>query len=155
MSRVWAPATEFPGSMALGATRRPADAYAAGRITARELKALGINQNYAPVADVNINPLNPVIGVRSFGESPDLVSRMSAAAVKGTERAGVAATLKHFPGHGDTVTDSHSGVPWIFHTRSQWEETHAPPFRAGIAAGADMVMTAHVIMPELRATATP
>ena len=150
VSRVWAPATEFPGNMALGATRRPADAYAAGRTTAKELKALGINQNYAPVADVNINPLNPVIGVRSFGESPDLVSRMSAAAVKGTERAGVSATLKHFPGHGDTVTDSHTGVPWIFHTREQWEQTDAPPFRAGIAAGADMVMTAHVIMPELQ-----
>jgi beta-N-acetylhexosaminidase len=150
VSRVWSPATEFPGNMALGATRRPLDSYAAYRVTAKELAALGINQNYAPVADVNVNPLNPVIGVRSFGESPDLVSQMTAAAVRGTQRAGVSATLKHFPGHGDTVTDSHSGVPWIFHTRAQWEETDAPPFRAGIAAGADMVMTAHVIMPELQ-----
>ena len=150
VSRVWSPATEFPGNMALGATRRPADSYAAYRVTARELGALGINQNYAPVADVNINPLNPVIGVRSFGESPDLVSQMTAAAVEGTQRAGVSATLKHFPGHGDTVTDSHSGVPWIFHTREEWEQTDAPPFRAGIAAGVDMIMTAHVIMPELQ-----
>jgi beta-N-acetylhexosaminidase len=150
VSRVWAPATEFPGNMALGATRRPADAYTAHRVTAKELSALGINQNYAPVADVNINPLNPVIGVRSFGESPDLVSQMTAAAVVGTERVKVSSTLKHFPGHGDTVTDSHTGVPWIFHTREQWEEIDAPPFRAGIAAGADMVMTAHVIMPELQ-----
>ena len=150
VSRVWAPATEFPGNMALGATRRPRDAQAAARITAKELGALGINQNYAPVADVNINPLNPVIGVRSFGESPDLVSDMTAAAVHGSERAGVSATLKHFPGHGDTVTDSHTGVPWIFHDREQWELTDAPPFRAGIAAGADMIMTAHVVMPELQ-----
>jgi beta-N-acetylhexosaminidase len=150
VSRVWPPATEFPGNMALGATRRPADAFSAAKVTARELAALGINQNYAPVADVNINPLNPVIGVRSFGESPELVSDMTAAAVRGTQRNGVSATLKHFPGHGDTVTDSHSGVPWIFHSKEQWEQVDAPPFRAGIAAGVDMVMTAHVIMPELQ-----
>ncbi len=150
VSRVWAPATEFPGNMALGATRRKTDSYDAAHVTATELGALGINQNYAPVADVNINPLNPVIGVRSFGESPDLVSKMSAAAVRGTQDADVSATLKHFPGHGDTVTDSHSGVPWIFHTREQWRQIDAPPFRAGIAAGADMVMTAHVVMPELQ-----
>ena len=150
VSRVWAPATEFPGNMALGATRRPGDAFDAAGVTAKELMALGINQNYAPVADVNINPLNPVIGVRSFGENPDLVSQMTAAAVRGTQRTGASATLKHFPGHGDTVTDSHSGVPWIFHDREQWESTDAPPFRAGIAAGVDMVMTAHVVMPELQ-----
>jgi beta-N-acetylhexosaminidase len=150
VSRVWAPATEFPGNMALGATRRPGDAFDAARATAEELKALGIRQNYAPVADVNINPLNPVIGVRSFGERPELVSWLTAAAVAGTERSGVSATLKHFPGHGDTIEDSHTGVPWIHHTREQWEETDAPPFRAGIAAGADMVMTAHVIMPKLQ-----
>lgn len=150
VSRVWDPATEFPGNMALGATRRKADSNDAAQVTATELSALGINQNYAPVADVNINPLNPVIGVRSFGENSDLVSKMTAAAVKGTEDAGVSSTLKHFPGHGDTVTDSHTGVPWIFHTREQWEQIDAPPFRAGIAAGADMVMTAHVVMPELQ-----
>jgi beta-N-acetylhexosaminidase len=135
VSRVWAPATEFPGNMALGATRRPADAFAAAEVTGRELQAVGINQNFAPVADVNVNPLSPVIGVRSFGENPELVSGMSAAAVDGTQRAGVTATLKHFPGHGDTVTDSHTGVPWIFHTKEQWETIDAPPFRAGIAAG--------------------
>jgi beta-N-acetylhexosaminidase len=150
VSRVWAPATEFPGNMALGATRRETDSYDAARVTGTELGALGINQNYAPVADVNMNPLNPVIGVRSFGESPELVSEMTAAAVRGTEDAGVSSTLKHFPGHGDTVTDSHTGVPWIFHTREQWGQIDAPPFRAGIAAGADMVMTAHVVMPELQ-----
>jgi beta-N-acetylhexosaminidase len=155
VSRVWAPATEFPGNMALGATRRSADAFASAKVTARELAALGINQNLAPVADVNINPLNPVIGARSFGENPELVSELTAAAVGGTQRAGVSATVKHFPGHGDTVTDSHTGVPWIFHTREQWEAIDAPPFRAAIAAGTDMVMTAHVIMPELQSDCDP
>jgi beta-N-acetylhexosaminidase len=150
VSRVWEPATEFPGNMAVGAGRRDGDAFTAANVTAQELGAVGINQNYAPDADVNVNPLNPVIGVRSFGEDPGLVSSMTAAAVRGTQAAGVSATLKHFPGHGDTVTDSHSGVPWIFHTKQQWEQIDAPPFRAGIAAGTDMVMTAHVVMPELQ-----
>jgi beta-N-acetylhexosaminidase len=150
VSRVWEPATELPGNMALGAGRRTADAFTAANVTAQELGAVGINQNYAPDADVNVNPLNPVIGVRSFGEDPGLVSSMTAAAVRGTQAAGVSATIKHFPGHGDTVTDSHSGVPWIFHTKEQWEQIDAPPFRAGIAAGTDMVMTAHVVMPELQ-----
>jgi beta-N-acetylhexosaminidase len=99
---------------------------------------------------VNVNPLNPVIGVRSFGENPDLVSDMTAAAVRGEQRGGVSATITHFPGHGDTVTDSHSGVPWIFHTGEQWEQTDAPPFRAGIEAGVDVIMTAHVVMPYLQ-----
>ena len=97
VSRVWAPATEFPGNMALGATRREADSRDAARVTATELGAVGINPNYAPVADVNINPLNPVIGVRSFGESPDLVSAMTGAAVRGTEGAGVSAPLPECP----------------------------------------------------------
>jgi beta-N-acetylhexosaminidase len=149
VSRVLRPATEFPGAMALGAARRPQLAYAAARVTAAELAALGINQNYAPVADVNVNPLNPVIGVRSFGQNPRLVARLTGAAVRGTQRAGVAATVKHFPGHGDTVTDSHTGVPWILHSREQWDRIDAPPFRAAVAAGADMVMTAHVVMPKL------
>jgi beta-N-acetylhexosaminidase len=150
VSRVWSPATEFPGNMTVGATRRPRDAFDTGAVTASELRALGINQNYAPVADVNVNPLNPVIGVRSFGENPGLVSEMTAAAVRGTQGEGEIATLKHFPGHGDTVTDSHTGVPWIFHDRQRWEQTDAPPFRAGITAGVDVIMTAHVIMPELQ-----
>jgi beta-N-acetylhexosaminidase len=83
------------------------------------------------------------------------VSSMTAAAVQGTQKRDVSATLKHFPGHGDTLTDSHTGVPWIFHSREQWEQTDAPPFRAGIAAGVDMVMTAHVIMPELQSDCDP
>ncbi|GAA3829332.1 glycoside hydrolase family 3 protein [Sphaerisporangium flaviroseum] len=144
------PFTAFPGQMALGATRSAGEALTTGLVTGRELSALGINQDYAPVADVNINPGNPVIGVRSFGENTKLVSDLTRASVRGLQLGGVSASLKHFPGHGDTVTDSHTGVPWIFHTKEQWEQVDAPPFRAGIAAGADMVMTAHVIMPHLQ-----
>jgi beta-N-acetylhexosaminidase len=144
------PFTAFPGQMALGATRSTGEALTTGMVTGRELTALGINQDYAPVADVNIDPGNPVIGVRSFGENTELVSDLTRASVRGLQQGGVSASLKHFPGHGDTITDSHNGVPWIFHTKEQWERIDAPPFRAGIAAGADMIMTAHVIMPYLQ-----
>ncbi|GAA4586194.1 glycoside hydrolase family 3 protein [Planotetraspora phitsanulokensis] len=144
------PFTAFPGQMALGATRSAGDAFTTGMVTGKELAALGINQDYAPVADVNINPGNPVIGVRSFGESTSLVSDLTRASVRGLQQGGVSSSLKHFPGHGDTITDSHNGVPWIFHTKQEWEQVDAPPFRAGIAAGADMIMTAHVVMPYLQ-----
>jgi beta-N-acetylhexosaminidase len=144
------PFTAFPGQMALGATRSAGEALTTGKVTGQELTALGINQDYAPVADVNINPGNPVIGVRSFGENTELVSDLTRASVRGLQQSGVSAALKHFPGHGDTITDSHTGVPWIFHTKEQWEQIDAPPFRAGIAAGADMIMTAHVVMPYLQ-----
>ncbi|WP_169982361.1 MULTISPECIES: glycoside hydrolase family 3 protein [unclassified Microbispora] len=144
------PFTAFPGQMALGATRSPGDALTAGKVTGRELSALGINQDYAPVADVNVNPGNPVIGVRSFGENTELVSDLTRASVHGLQQGGVSATLKHFPGHGDTINDSHNSVPWIFHTKEQWERIDAPPFRAGITAGVDMIMTAHVVMPYLQ-----
>ncbi|WP_442538710.1 glycoside hydrolase family 3 N-terminal domain-containing protein, partial [Streptomyces pseudogriseolus] len=90
-------------------------------------RALGIRQNYSPVADVNVNPANPVIGVRSFGADPDAVAGLVAAEVRGYESSGVAATAKHFPGHGDTITDSHEDLPTIHHTREQWEELDAPP----------------------------
>ncbi|TDD52071.1 glycoside hydrolase family 3 protein [Nonomuraea terrae] len=144
------PFTAFPGQMALGATRSAGHALTAGKVTGRELAALGINQDYAPVADVNVDPRNPVIGVRSFGEDTGLVSELTRVSVRGLQQGGVSAAVKHFPGHGDTVNDSHNSVPWIFHTREQWERIDAPPFRAGIAAGADMIMTAHVVMPYLQ-----
>ncbi|GAA4155937.1 glycoside hydrolase family 3 protein [Actinomadura keratinilytica] len=147
--------TRFPGNMALGATGRPADAQAAARVTGSELRAVGINQNFAPVADVNVNPANPVIGVRSFGADPALVSRMLGAAVAGYQSAGVAATAKHFPGHGDTATDSHTGLPVIRHTRAQWERLDAPPFRAAVSAGADAIMSAHIVVPGLDRSGDP
>ncbi|MFF5634968.1 glycoside hydrolase family 3 protein [Streptomyces sp. NPDC012825] len=153
--RVGEPATLLPGAMALGAGGSHADARRAARIAGTELAALGIRQNYAPVADVNVNPANPVIGVRSFGSDPHAVAGLVAAQVQGYQRAGVAATSKHFPGHGDTAVDSHYGLPTITHTREQWEELDAPPFRAAIAAGIDSIMTAHIVVPALDPSEDP
>jgi beta-N-acetylhexosaminidase len=142
--------TRFPSSRALAATRDPAaDVRAAARVTGEELRALGINQNFAPVADVNINPRNPVIGVRSFGTDPERVARLVGVAVDAYRAAGVAATAKHFPGHGDTDTDSHTGLPIIEHTKAQWRRLDAPPFQTAIAHGIDAIMTAHIVMPRL------
>jgi beta-N-acetylhexosaminidase len=155
VARVQAPATQSPGAMALAAGRRAADAFNLARITGTELRAIGINQNYAPVADVNVNPANPVIGVRSFGSDPGLVARMVVAQAKGHRAANVIATAKHFPGHGDTTVDSHLGVPVIDHTREEWERLDLPPFRAAIARGIDSIMTAHIIVPSLDPTRTP
>lgn len=153
--RVGEPATLLPGAMALGAGGSRSDARTAGRIAGAELAALGINQNYAPDADVNVNPANPVIGVRSFGSDPESVAEMVAAQVKGYQSAGIASTAKHFPGHGDTSTDSHTGLPVIRHTREQWAELDAPPFRAAVAAGIDSIMTAHIVVPALDPSEDP
>ncbi|MFD7071593.1 glycoside hydrolase family 3 protein [Streptomyces sp. NPDC059913] len=153
--RVGEPATLMPGAMALGAGGSRSDARKAGQIAGAELGAVGINQNYAPDADVNVNPANPVIGVRSFGSDPQSVAGMVAAQVKGYQSSRIASTAKHFPGHGDTSTDSHTGLPVITHTRAQWSELDAPPFRAAIAAGIDSIMTAHIVVPELDPSGDP
>jgi beta-N-acetylhexosaminidase len=154
--RVNPPATQFPGNMALGAGRSVDDARSAARITGEELKAIGINTDFAPVSDVNVNPLNPVIGVRSFSSDPTLAADLASAQVKGyQDDAGISATAKHFPGHGDTDVDSHFGFPVITHTREQWEQIDAPPFKADIAAGIDMIMTAHINFPALDPAGDP
>ncbi|MEV7252151.1 glycoside hydrolase family 3 protein [Streptomyces cyaneofuscatus] len=153
--RVGEPATLLPGAMALGAGGSRSDTRRAAWIAGAELAALGINQNYAPDADVNVNPANPVIGVRSFGSDPQAVAELVAAQVKGYQGAGVAATAKHFPGHGDTSTDSHTGLPVIEHTRQEWEELDAPPFRAAIRARIDSIMTAHIVVPALDPSEDP
>ncbi|MEU7199744.1 glycoside hydrolase family 3 protein [Streptomyces sp. NPDC045470] len=155
VARIGAPATLFPGAMALGAGRSREDARTAARIAGEELCAMGIRQDYAPVADVNVNPANPVIGVRSFGSEPKAVARLVTAQVQGYQRAGVAATAKHFPGHGDTGTDSHVGLPYIRHTAEEWERLDAPPFRAAIEAGIDSIMTAHIVVPAFDANEDP
>ncbi|MFD7465792.1 glycoside hydrolase family 3 protein, partial [Streptomyces tendae] len=147
--RIGSGATQLPGAMALGAGRSLSDARTAGLISGTELAALGIRQNFAPVADVNVNPANPIINVRSFGADAREVGRMVAAQVTGYQRAGVVACAKHFPGHGDTGQDSHTGLPVITHTREEWERIDAPPFRAAIAAGVDSIMTAHLQVPAL------
>jgi beta-N-acetylhexosaminidase len=153
--RVGRPATLFPGAMAIGAGGDRADARTLGLLAGRELRAMGIRQDYSPVADVNVNPANPVIGVRSFGAAPDAVAALVAAEIEGYRAAGVAATAKHFPGHGDTAVDSHTGFPVITHTREAWEALDAPPFRAAIAAGVDSLMTAHIVVPSLDASGDP
>src|SRR5690606_38986173 len=145
-------ATQFPRLMAFGAARDERLAEEAGRITGEEARALGVHVNFAPVVDVNNNPRNPVINTRSYGEDPEMVGRLASAYIRGLESAGVAATLKHFPGHGDTDVDSHLGLPIIKHPRSRLDQMELVPFRAGIAAGADAVMTAHIELPELDPT---
>ncbi|WP_338678272.1 glycoside hydrolase family 3 protein [Streptomyces sp. SCSIO 30461] len=155
VARVGRPATLMPGAMALGAGGSRTDACEAARIAGEELAAMGINQNYAPVADVNVNPANPVIGVRSFGADPCAVAGLVVAQVKGYQSAGIAATVKHFPGHGDTESDSHHALPTIRHTREQWDELDAPPFRAAVAAGVDSIMTAHIVVPSLDPSEDP
>ncbi|MFF4654976.1 glycoside hydrolase family 3 protein [Streptomyces sp. NPDC001381] len=153
--RIGRPATLFPGAMALGAGGSGRDARTLGRITGRELRATGVRQNYSPVADVNVNPANPVIGVRSFGADPEAVAALVAEEIRGYQAAGVAATAKHFPGHGDTAVDSHTGFPVITHTRAEWERLDAAPFRAAIAAGVDSIMTGHLLVPALDASGDP
>ncbi|MCM9079628.1 MULTISPECIES: glycoside hydrolase family 3 protein [Streptomyces] len=155
VARIGKPATLLPGAMALGAAGSTAHARRAARIAGSELAALGIRQDYAPVADVNVNPANPVIGVRSFGSDPRAVAELVAAQVRGYQGAGVAATAKHFPGHGDTETDSHVGLPVMRHTRAAWEELDEPPFRAAVEAGVDAIMTAHIVFPALDPSGDP
>jgi beta-N-acetylhexosaminidase len=141
--------TPLPGNMALGATRSVELAYQAGAVLGRELAALGININYAPVCDVNSNPANPVIGVRSFGENPVLVGELTAALISGMQSEGVAATAKHFPGHGDTTGDSHYGLTSVPHTRERLDAIELPPFRAAIAADVKLIMSAHLALPAI------
>lgn len=155
VARIGRPAALLPGAMALGAAGSTAHARRAARIAGTELAAMGIRQDYAPVADVNVNPANPVIGVRSFGSDPHAVAELVAAQVHGYQGAGVAATAKHFPGHGDTETDSHVGLPVMRHTRAAWEELDEPPFRAAVEAGVDAIMTAHIVFPALDPSGDP
>ena len=144
-------ATCLPGNMALVAVGSPELARRAGEVLGRELSAMGINVDYAPCADVNVNPQNPVVGIRSFGEDPESVAELTAALVSGIQSAGVAATAKHFPGHGDTSSDSHRALPIIPHAAERLRRVELPPFRAAIDAGVRLVMTAHVALPALTA----
>jgi beta-N-acetylhexosaminidase len=147
--RIGEPATQFPGAMPLGATRDAEVARQAAEAAGVELRAMGLNLNFAPDADVNVDPANPVIGVRSYSSDPDLVARFATAQAGGYQAGGVAVSAKHFPGHGDTGTDSHLGLPIITHTAEEWERIDAPPFTAAIAAGTDMVMSGHLQFPAL------
>ena len=139
-------ATVFPRQMGIAATGDPNSAYEQGRITALEALATGFNWSYSPVSDVNVNPRNPVIGVRSFGERFTVVSEMSRAMIRGSQEHGVLATPKHFPGHGDTEFDSHYDLSTVSYDLDTLREIHLPPFQAAFEAGADAVMSAHVII---------
>lgn len=139
----------FPWNMAIAATGNPDYAQRAGELTAREARALGIQQIYAPVADVNNNAANPVINVRSYGEDPETVGKFVAAFVNGAQQMGVIATAKHFPGHGDTAIDSHRGLPEIDVTRERLNSVELVPFRAAVDAGVGAVMDAHIALPRI------
>ncbi|GAB3486379.1 glycoside hydrolase family 3 protein [Nocardiopsis coralliicola] len=147
--------TRFPDAMAVGATGSEEQAAALAGTTAAELRALGINLDYAPAADVNTDPDNPVIGIRSFGSDPEQVGALAVAEAEAFEENGVAPVVKHFPGHGDTDVDSHTGLPVVEKSREQWEQEDLPPFRAAIDAGVDMIMTAHVFLPALDDSGEP
>jgi beta-N-acetylhexosaminidase len=145
-------ATAFPNAMAIGATGRADYAEAFGRITGLEARAIGIHWNFSPVADVNSNPANPIINTRSFGEDPQQVGDMVSAYIRGTHASGMLSTAKHFPGHGDTATDSHLGLAQVTGDRARLDSVELPPFRKAIAAGVDSVMVAHVTVPALDST---
>jgi beta-N-acetylhexosaminidase len=142
-------ATVFPHAMAFGGDGKIEDAQAFGRITAEESRAIGIHWNFFPDADVNSNPANPIINTRSFGEDPKQVGDLVAAYIKGAHEGGMLSTAKHFPGHGDTATDSHLGVASVNVDRARLDAIELPPFRQAIAAGVDSVMVAHVTVPAL------
>jgi beta-N-acetylhexosaminidase len=142
----------FPWNMAVGATANPDYARRQGEVTAREARALGVQQIYAPVADVNNNAANPVINVRSYGEDPAAVGRFVAAFVEGAQSKGVIATAKHFPGHGDTATDSHRGLPVIDVSRQRLNSIELVPFQAAVNSGVGSVMTGHIGMPQIDPT---
>ena len=148
-------ATVFPLQMALGAARDSALAYDVGRVTAREGRALGVHVSFGPVLDVNNNPANPVIGARSFSEDPRLAARLGAALVRGVQEHGMMATAKHFPGHGDTETNSHLSLSTVTASRARLDSVELVPFRAAIAAGVGAIMTYHGILPALDSSGVP
>ncbi|WP_339283326.1 beta-N-acetylhexosaminidase [Paenibacillus sp. FSL R5-0486] len=147
--------TQVPGNMALGATGNAEYTLECAQILGRELKSIGIDMNLAPVVDVNNNPLNPVIGVRSYGEHAESVAAHGVAAITGYQSQGIAATAKHFPGHGDTAVDSHLGMVTVPHDRNRLEQMELLPFRKAIEAGVDAIMTAHVMFPSIEPEPIP
>jgi len=146
--------TDFPHAMAFGATGNSDYAAAFGRITAQEARAIGVHWNFFPDADVNSNPANPIINTRSFGEDPQQVGNLVAAYIRAARENGMMTTAKHFPGHGDTATDSHLGVAQVTGDMARLNSVELPPFRQAIAAGVDSVMIAHVTVPSLDSQAT-
>jgi len=149
VARLREPWTVWPAARAVGRTGSADTAREMGRALAEELRACGIRYDFAPCVDVDTNPRNPVIGDRSFGDDPELVTRLGVAMIEGLQQNGVAASAKHFPGHGDTEVDSHLDLPSVDHSRSRLDEIELRPFRAAIAAGVASVMTSHVLVREI------
>ncbi len=141
--------TRLPRAMAIAATRDPQLAFKAGQVAATEGRALGVTVDFYPVVDVNNNPRNPIINIRSFGEDPNLVIEMAQAYMRGIQAGGMLSTAKHFPGHGDTDVDTHLGLARIDHPRSRLDQVELKPFKALIDAGVDAVMSTHIILPAL------
>lgn len=141
--------TSLPGNMALGATDSEEDAEKAGDILGKELKALGFNVDFAPSLDVNSNPLNPIIGLRSYSSKPELVSKLGVKTIAGIQKNNVAAAAKHFPGHGDTSEDSHSSLPSVNKSMEEIEKCELVPFKNAVENGVDMIMTAHIQFPQI------
>jgi beta-N-acetylhexosaminidase len=148
-------ATRLPRAMAMGATNDPEMAYLAGRVAAVEARAMGVHVNFYPVVDVNNNARNPIINIRSFGGDPARVSKMARAYIRGSQAAGAMATAKHFPGHGDTSTDSHLELPTIDVDRARLDQIELPPFRAAIEEGVGGVMSAHIALPRIETEKLP
>lgn len=155
VTRIQEGATFCPGNMTLTATNNSDNAYRIGKIMGDELSHLGINMNLAPSLDVNNNPDNPVIGVRSYSDNPKIVSEYGNKYIKGLQEKGVIATAKHFPGHGDTNVDSHLGLPMITHTLKELEEVELVPFKSAINNGVDAIMSAHIVFSEIDKSGLP
>ncbi|HEU4386494.1 MAG TPA: glycoside hydrolase family 3 N-terminal domain-containing protein, partial [Blastocatellia bacterium] len=145
----FAGATRLPRAMAIGATANEEMAYQAARVTAEEARGVGVHVNFYPVVDVNNNPRNPIINIRSFGSDPQFVSRMARAYIRGSQEAGEMATAKHFPGHGDTAVDSHLELPVVDVDRARLDRVELPPFQAAIQENVGGVMSAHIQLPQL------
>lgn len=155
ITRLPSDCVNVPGAMAIAATGDPGYATKAAEITGRELRALGIQIDYAPVADVNNNPLNPIIGSRSFGDTPEQVSRYCLATLKGFNNTGIIATAKHFPGHGDTANDSHVSLPMIDKSLDELYEMELVPFKALIEENIPSIMTTHILFPQIEKEKVP
>ena len=149
------PVTELPAARTVGQTGDPSLAFELGRVIGRELAALGITMNFAPVADVLTNPGNAVIGTRAYGRDPETVGRLVAATVRGMQREGVSAVVKHFPGHGDTADDSHTAAVTLPHDLERLLAVELPPFRRAVDAGVDGVLTGHIAVPNVSGTSLP
>lgn len=155
VSRLPQECANMPTAMAVAATGDPAYAYQAGAITGKEMMALGVNCDLAPSVDVNCNPRNPVINVRSYGDTPEQVSAFACGMIRGLQSEGVMACAKHFPGHGDTDTDSHVGLPCVDKSMDALEKCELAPFRAAVDAGVRAVMTTHILFPQLDGSGVP